>query len=260
MGVTLLGLFANKKLLDDEVRQWLFDATAWALRNFDARLFREQTVLVLPSDDYFPGRADSVEGMASLIFERVKGYAGMSHWPTRLVDARACQLEPPAAVAITGPLRGEGLPVPEGVAELPVPYDPAMVNNPEAMIGSFAHLLAFNLVQQVGEAPPGGPEALPQASEVLAVLLGFGVILANSSFNVRLPRCGSCGPAPVDRQSFLTEAETTYTLAIFCALKGISASEVVPRLKKSLRGYFKRALKEVNRQGVSVTSLSIRQE
>jgi hypothetical protein len=241
-------LFRREPLLDAESVQWLIDTYGWALRNFDAAVFRDHSVLVQPNDRFFPGRVDSVEGMASLICERVKGYAGIAHWPTRLLDGRQCQLEDNPRLRLPGPLRSGTAVVAEQVAEaerLPVLYDPALINNPEAMIASFAHTFAHYLGALATEPPPGGEENWPHITEVLATFLGFGLPLANSAFNVRIPRCGSCAPAPVDRQSFLSQHDMTYALAIFCTLKGIPDREVLPHLKGSLRGFYRRARKEV---------------
>lgn len=227
--------------------QWLIDTFSWALRNFDATVFRDETLLVQPNDRFFPGRVDSVAGMASLICDRVKGYAGIAHWPTRLLDGRQCQLEEPPQLLLEGPLRGSEGVVPAGVEEgqrLPILYDPALINNPEAMIASFAHTFAHYLGTMAQEPPPGGEENWPHITEVLATFLGFGLLMANSAFNVRIPRCGSCAPAPVDRQSFLSQHDMTYALAIFCILKAIPDREVLPHLKGSLRGFYKRARRE----------------
>ncbi|MEN8171033.1 MAG: hypothetical protein ABFS08_12495 [Pseudomonadota bacterium] len=241
-------LFNKQPLLDDESIQWLFDTYAWALRNFDAVVFRDKSILVLPNDRFFPGRVESVEGMAGLICDKVKEYAGLAHWPTRLLDGRQCQLEETPKLLLEGPLRGGKGIDPAEVEEarrLPILYDPALINNPEAMIASFAHSFAHYLGTMAKEAPPGGEENWAHITEVLASFLGFGLVMANSALNVRIPRCGSCGPAPVDRQSFLSEHDMTYALAIFCALKEIPNSEVLPHLKSSLRGFYKRAMREI---------------
>ena len=197
----LFSLFRNKPLLDEATVSWLFDCYAWALTQFDARVFREESVLVLPNDQFFPGRVDSVEGMAGLIFDKVKAYAGVAHWPTRLVDGRQCTTQPQAQLMIAGALRGSGGVMPETVEDskrLVVPYDPALINNPEAMIASFAHQLAHYLATLAEAPPPGGEQNWTHATEVLAVFLGFGLMFANSAFNVRIQRCGSCGAPPAD--------------------------------------------------------------
>ncbi len=247
----LLNLFSSKPLLDEETITWLFDLYAWALRHFDADIFREHSVLVLPNDRFFPGRVDSAEGMAELVCEQVKAYAAIAHWPTRVVDNRHCQLDETPQLVLDGPPRRVDCVVLEGVDEsqrLHTLYDPAMVNNPQAMIAGFAHSFAHYLASLAPEPPPGGEENWGHATEVLASFLGFGLIMANSAFNVRVPRCGSCAPQPVDRQSFLSQYDMTYALAIFCVLKGIEQRTVLPQLKGSLRGFFIKAMKDVVRR------------
>lgn len=254
----IFDFLAKKPLLDEENIQWLFDTYAWALKNFDAALFRDHTVLVQPNDRFFPGRVESIDGMAQLIEGKVKGYAGIAHWPTVLRDARQCELTEAAPLLLNGPPRLVDGVVPDAVAEsqrLPVYYDSALVNNPEAMIASFAHTFAHYLSTLAPEPPPGGEENWPHVTELLATFLGFGLLMANSAFNVRLPRCGSCAPQPVDRQSFLSQYDLTYALALFCALKGIANSEVTPHLKSSLRGFYKRAVKDVAGRGEALAKL-----
>ncbi len=117
--------------------------------------------------------------------------------------------------------------------------------NPEGLIAGFAHTLAHYLGRTASDPPPGGTAYWPQATEVLAVFMGFGLMFANSAFRAPVRSCGSCGAAPVDRRSYLTQYESTYALAIFCALKEVPNKAVVPHLKKSLRPFFRSCRKEI---------------
>ncbi|MCW8826904.1 MAG: hypothetical protein OQK78_10840 [Gammaproteobacteria bacterium] len=244
----MFGLFNREPPLDEPSVEWLFDVYGWTLRNFGTDLFMDDTLLVLPTNRYFPGSESSVQGMAELILKQVKHYANISHWPTRVVDQNSCSLEQPAQLAITGALRG-----PEGVVDESVPdeqrltitYDPALINSPEVMIASYAHTLAHYLGSMAEEEPPGDRDNWPHITEVLAVYMGFGVLFANSAFNVKISSCGSCQGPVADRESFLSQYDITYALAIFCVLKGISAGEVKRHLKSSLRPYFKLCLKDL---------------
>lgn len=246
----MFSLFNNKALLDASSSQWLFDAFAWSLDNFDAKLFYKDTLLVLPTNQLFPGRVDSVHGMASLIFDRVKGYAGVSHWPTRIADQSSCSLLNPPQVKVKGALRG-----PDGIADesgadeqrLLIPYNPQQINNPEGMIATFAHTLAHYMGQMAKTPPPGGVEYWPHVTELLAVYLGFGLMFANSAFTFR-GGCGSCYNPAANRDAYLSEQEATYALAIFAVLKDISNSTVTGHLKSHLRGFYKKAVKEINQR------------
>jgi len=211
------------------------------------QLFYAGTRLVLPTNECFPGRGDSVANMANLIFDQVKAYAGVSHWPTQLVDATLCPVSQLAQVEIKGALRGpNGIPNPSAADDhrLQIAYNPQQINNPEGMIASFVHVLAHHLAQTADEPPPGGREYWPQATELLAIYLGFGLMFANSAFTFKTG-CGSCYNPRAVRDAYLTEYEATYALAIFATLQGLPASAVAGHLKKHLRGFYKKALKEI---------------
>lgn len=244
----MFGLFDKPPVLEASSSQWLFDAFAWALDNFDAEHFYNETVLVLPNNTFFPGSVDNPEAMANLIFDQVKTYAGISHWPTRLVEeGSAASLEAPK-VEIKGALRGAGGIANDLVADaqrLPILFFPQQISNPEGMISNFAHVIAHHLGQMANEPPPGGDEYWPHVTELLAIYAGFGVMFANSAFTFR-GGCGSCYNPDANRDAYLSEREATYALAIFAVLKEIPASDIIKHMKGHLRGVFKKAVKEIN--------------
>jgi hypothetical protein len=240
----LFGLLDRRPLLDEDYADWLFDVYAWALRNFDPIMFRDETLLVTPSNDHFPGRANNPEQMANLIFDRVVAYAGMAHWPLKLLPPGSCVLEPAGEVSVVAGARGSrAVAASRSPASLTLSYEPDYLNNPEAMIAVFAHTLAHHLGASATEPPPGGADNWPQVTEILAVFLGFGLMFANTA--LILPRGGCCGGPVVRRRAFVSQHDITYALAIFSALKGLPQQAVLTHLKKSLRGHFKHALREV---------------
>jgi hypothetical protein len=249
------GLFNKQPVIDPSSAEWIFSAYGWALQNFDADLFYSDTVLVLPTNEFFPGSATSAQGMAENIFERVKGYACVSHWPTVVKDQSLCQLVESQQVVIQGALRGANGIVDDSVADnqrLVIPYNPQQINNPEGMIATFAHILSHHMAQMVKVPPPGGTDYWPQATELLAIYLGFGLMFANSAYNFR-GGCGSCYNPYAQRDAYLSETDATYSLALFCLLKDIPGSEVTPHLKSHQRGTFRKSVKEIsgNLQAVS---------
>ncbi|MEA3278732.1 MAG: hypothetical protein U9Q81_26220 [Pseudomonadota bacterium] len=254
----LFGLFFAKPPLDEESVQWLFEVFAWALRNCDAGVFYDETLLVRPTNDHFPGRENSVHGMAQLVFRETAAYAGMGHWPFRLMEPGAPFPSEPPKLEIRGPLRSSGGTVTAAVHStdpIPIPYDPNLIGNPEALIAGFTQTLAHYLGSAVQEPSPGGLQNWPQATEVLAVFLGFGLMFANTAFNFQSRSCGSCGGPSAQRQAFLSQYDVTYALALFCVLKGIPKSDVLRHLKKSLRPYFKRCVRDIESRPVELDAL-----
>ncbi len=243
----MFGLFENKPVLEESQAQWLFDVYAWSLDNFDANVFYNNTVLVLPTNEFFPGRVDSQQGMAELIFDKVKSYACISHWPTSVVDQSICAIPNAPKIEVEGSLREPNALVDDSVAEehrLQIPYNPQQVSNPEGMVASFAHISAHYMGQMAKQPPPGDPEFWPHVTEVLATYLGFGLMFANSAYTFK-GSCASCYNPNANRDAYLSEQQSVYSLAIFAVLKQIPNKEITPHLKGHLRSFYKKAVKEI---------------
>ena len=244
----MLSWFANKSpVIDPDERDWMFDIFAWALDSFDRDYFYTHSQLVLPNNQFFPGRADSEQGMAELIFSQVCRYAGMQHWPTRVVRHELCQVPTDEALELPSELRShtaESVALSASDRYLPIAYNPQQINNPEGLIASFAHILAHYLGQFAAQPPPGGREVWPQVTEMLAIFLGFGLMFANSAYTFR-GGCGSCYNPAANRDAFLSERESTYALAIFASLKSIPEKQVTRELKGHLRGFYRQAVREI---------------
>ena len=252
-------LFKPQPLLDEEIILWLFETYEWALKNFDADVFFQETVLVKPSNQFFPGEENTAQGMAKLIFTQVKEYAGVSHWPCELIDeANLTSLSRPQ-IKIEGPMRGKAS-LPQKVEQehgrFVVIYHQFQLNDPEVLIASYAHTLAYYLGLMAHEPPPGGTENLPHATELLSIFMGFGVIMANSANTSKIRSCGSCSGPAVERQNFLSQFDSTYALAIFTLLKKQDVNDVSRSLKKNLRPFFKKAIKDITTRQALLDKLS----
>ena len=248
---TMLSKFIKPKAcLDDQSTLWLFDTFAWAMRNLDAGVFYEETILVTPSNEHFPGTENTAHGMANLIFNQVKEHAGVKHWPTKLINMAAGRPVGSPRIQIEGALRGSRgiMPTGEVAHQLTIAYNPDQLRNPEVLIADYAHVLAHYLGSMSKEPPPGGVENWPHITEVVAVFMGFGLMMANSAHTVSIRSCGSCAGPAVQRGNALSQYDITYALAIFSCLKGIPAREVLVHLKKTLRPFYRKAAKEVMRK------------
>ena len=254
----MFSFFNNKPVLDKGSRDWLVETFSWAMNNFDSQYFYEHSVLVLPNNQFFPGRVDSVQGMAGLMFDKVKSYAGLKHWPTKLEDQNQCSLLQLPDLHLDANTRGVDVVANTGEPTeqyFVVPYNPQQINNPEAMIATYSHILAHYIGQMSEESPPGDAELWPQATEVVAIYLGFGLMFANSAFMFR-GGCGSCGNPAAARQASLTEQQSTYALAIFAVLKSIPDTQVTKYLKKHLRSFYRKAAKEIRHDTALQNQLS----
>lgn len=241
----MIKLFRKTPVIDPESAQWLLECFKWCLENFNAQVFFNETILVLPSNKHFPGKANSTEQLASLIFEQVKEYAGLAHWPTRIVEDSQIIENSNLPLLFDGHQRGQNLSLEtEANVLITVPYAVNQLNKPEVTIASFAHILSHYLAGLAKTPPPGGKEYWPFSTEVLAVFLGFGIMLANSAYTYR-GGCGSCYNPLSERSAFLSQDEVIYALAIFCTLKQIPLSQTTPHLKSYLRPLLKKSIREL---------------
>ena len=243
----MFSFWHKEPVLPAETSDWLWQNFAWAMRNFDADVFYNDSILVLPTNKYFAGTMHNHDEMAQSVFENVRKYAGMSHWACQVLPQQAqCEIEQPK-VEIIGALRGDkGQKVDNPSHYLPIYYNPQQVSHPETLIANFAHMLAHYLSTMATEPPPNNDNNQWQYStEVVAIFMGFGIMFANSAFTFK-GSCASCTPAGGDRAASLSELEATYTLAIFCSLKQLPAKKIKNFIKSHLRGFFTRAVKEAN--------------
>jgi hypothetical protein len=202
-----ISLFKNQPVLDEPSVLWIFDLFRWGLQQFDAEFFHHETRLVTPSNENFPGSAENVHSKAELVFDRVRHHAGVTHWPCQLVAPGAFNPGTPQQLRLQGPARLAPGTVGALQNDLPitVSYNPNQVRAPEILIANFAHTLAHYLATQATEAPPGGTENWPQAMEILAVFMGFGLMFANTAFVSRSMACGSCRGPVADRTNYLSQ-------------------------------------------------------
>jgi len=135
------------------------------------------------------------------------------------------------------------VPSESGSAELPmVPdskkwvftYHTQTLNNPEVLIASFVHQIAYHIVSSAHNPPPGGNENWPHVAEILATMMGFGVIMANTANTQKIRSCGSCSGPAVERESFLSQYDMSYALAIFCDIKKYSRKRGDVTLEKNI--------------------------
>jgi hypothetical protein len=243
----MLSLFKSKPVVADDISDWIFDTMEWALTICDVPTFKESTVLVLPTNEFFAGRVSSEQTMAKAIFDKVVEYANVGHWPFVLVSPEQFQPALPEAINIQPQLRGfqaGNEKLAEQLPALQLTYHPAQLNAPQVMIANMASMISHHLGRYSGSLAPGGSKVWQQTVEVIAVVLGFGVMLANTAYTFK-GGCGSCGNPAANRQAALPEPEILYALAIFCHLKALPSSQASKELKSYLRPDFKRAYRQV---------------
>ena len=248
----MLSLFQPKDILDANASNSIFEIFSWALDNFDANTFANETQLILPNSRFFPDKADNEWDMANAIKNRVLDYAGLKHWPFKLVTpSEFVNAVPPQYLLDCNsrnntPLTENSTPSDSSHESLLLSYSSAMLKKPMDFVASMSGLVSQHYLLQSGHVPPAGQESFNETAEILSVFMGFGLLMANSAYTFR-GSCAKCYDPRANRNAALPENEVIYALALFCCLKNISYKEVSQPLKPYLRATLKKSIKQIQR-------------
>jgi hypothetical protein len=245
----MFNFFTPKSIVSQASATWIEACFTWASEHFDRQKYLHNTRLIQPTNQDFPGRVDSPAAMAETVLHHVMNYSGVNHWPLRLAHLTAEAPSLPPLLSLNPNQRGGELTArPWGPSEvLPVYFHPEQCKQPGDLAATFATVLAQHMMIQARQTPPGGLEFFTNAAEVLAVFLGFGVLLANSAYNFR-GSCAKCYNPMANRQAELTEAEVVYALALFISNKNIPVKDAARHLKPHLKSLLKKAVQYIQWQ------------
>ena len=136
-----------------------------------------------------------------------------------------------------------------------VTYNPASLHDPMSLVATFAHELAHYRTAGFDEPPPSGWDAWEPATDLTATFLGFGLFLANSRFSFSQHMDHQSQGWRWRQQGYLSEPEILHAHAVVSTLLEVPAADTLRHLKPSLRGIYKRVLKDVGRQVEAMASL-----
>ena len=255
----MLGWLGKRRALDPESAEWIFSCFRWAMAEFGADIFFRDTRLITPTDSFFPERGLRGTKLAEVLFHRVREYSGMGSWECQLVAQ-----EPDANPFVGSSLIVQGSPKgPAGTwshtgdkdEAATITYNPSQLHNPESLIATFAHELAHYLGATSKTPPPGGEPLWEPATDLLAVFMGFGTFMTNSSFSFRQFSTSDGSGWESRQQGYLSQMELCFSLAVFTDLKSIAESEVRPFLASGMRGFFRKSRKDLARNPDSINHL-----
>jgi hypothetical protein len=257
--------FRRRPLLDDETAAWHAENFAWLIGEFGAGGGFDAAPLVLPTKAFFTAEGEEghstgpvairpvqrPDGPAARharalhIFEQVKAHAGLTGWPVELVADDNPAAREPTRLSLGQPVHGalaQGTFSIAGNAAL-ITYTPALVADPQRLIATFAHELAHYLLAARRSEPPCEADELEFLTDLTAVMLGFGVFMANSVFAVETMRDGTLEGWRMRRSGYLPEHDLVFDLALFIAAKELDPAPAVRHLKPHLGKLLQRALR-----------------
>lgn len=242
----------RKPLLSDEDLYFQVETYKWLLTHFGGKYFYDETILVLPTKEFFPAEVNSNDEAIQSTFEQVKKYAGMSEWPCKL---EAQEEDPNLVVAPTLVLQNVeqnplGTFAHNENNEVTITYNPKIASNPTQMVATFAHELSHYLTGTAPEPPPGGWDNWEFATDICAAFLGFGVFVANAAFDFQQYTSVGTHGWQTSGGGYLSEAEYSYALAIFLMLKNLSYKDAYKHCGQNIKNFLKQAIDELEKNSL----------
>ena len=238
--------------LTEDEWDWLLATLKWLESEFPER---QAGPIALPSGDEFPVMSRRPKERAAELFEHVRAKCGLSDIAVNLVAVDG-QPDPPVPVspaiasqrwsgaAGTFQIDAEGT----GSNVPTITYAIDTVNEPVALIATFAHELAHLQLAYVPSCPPGGEECEEEATDFVAVWFGFGVFLAESAFVYSADNTQWGYRA----QGYLNRTQLLTAMAIIAARSGQSLEPAHAALSKHLAADLRKIEKFVETRDLDV--------
>ena len=246
--MNIFNLFKPKPILSQNALDFEIASFRWLLKNLNVIEFYNVHRLIVPSEKFFPITMGEADEIAKETFDYVKKYAGMRQWSCTLEEQEA-DIDPLVSNNVmvknldNNPL---GTFVQDGYYRATITYNPSIVNKPMNLIATFAHELSHYRIRDTGATPPGGWENEEQLTDITATFLGFGVFMANATFNTST----DADWWHASYSGYLSETEHIYALGIFMELKEIPLNEASEFLKPHLGKLLKKVIKEIRRDKI----------
>lgn len=244
-------------MVTESSRQWLFLQYHRLVDELGSQHFNQEAQLILPTVKFFPANASTPQQLAEITLQQVKSQAGMAQWPIKIKQNSILISSENVLPKLTfehgfhgtNALVNSELTNHNTIADtnhntntIDIELDVTQFPKAETLVATLSQQLSSILLTYSGIKST--KEEYIAMTEVMATFLGFGVLLANTSYQFK-GGCGSCYQSRANRQTGLSEEEMVYSLAIFCQLKGIRNNEVLPHLKSYLRSVYKQAVRDL---------------
>jgi hypothetical protein len=244
----MFGLFKPKLPIDDGEFEWLLACTKWFAQEFEGLERLQNTPLVRAHPDFFPPSRLNGHDRAVEIFEQVKAHANMSDWPCDLLIGDS---DPELHVGVGIAVKMDSPQAPAGTfgaenGRVYISYNPAQLARPHDLVATFAHELAHYLMHSASSKPPGGEELEEHATDLCAVLLGFGAFSANGAKNFDQFQTEQEQGWQMRRMGYLSELSLVTAYALFVILSRADREVAEIELKPYLKSPFKKALAAID--------------
>lgn len=200
--------------------------------------------LVTPTPEFFPDHFDGSPKSVAALLERVQEHAGLSHLEVELAivtpegESQTASSCSSGACGGGGPIEAkQGRVARRDDGSYVVAIGAGEVKNPVVLTTALARASAAMFMVESSAFEVMTPAEREPATDLAAVLLGFGVLAANGSYIY----AKGCGGVQVHSATKMPVDELTLALAIFCKLHGVSDRACAKHLQLTPRAHFEEA-------------------
>ncbi|WP_114227271.1 MULTISPECIES: hypothetical protein [Sphingomonas] len=241
-----MGWFTPKAVVDADELDWLLATLRWIDEEDPALGSAGDRPLFLPTAEYYPAMSSRGHALAAEIFALVQRQCGMADWPCELValpDSRASRVEAIGVMETSNGALGTYQQL-RGRNDPRISYRPELLDDPALLVATFAHELAHYRMHSFATLPPGGAELEELATDLLAVRMGFGVLLANVAKNFSAYTAHDRQGWQSQRTGYLSERARVTALAINERLVG---RDPMASAGSHLKSYLRSDLRKADR-------------
>ncbi len=250
----------QKPTIDSDDLDWQIETWAWLLKNLGGIDAMRDYPIAAPHHTQFPPSDLVGEEHAAFVFQQVAKRFRIDPSTFDLV-AQEEEIKPvlgPLAVVQntpTGPLGTYSNP---DMDKHVVSYSPALLDNLEGLIATFAHEICHPILLAIEEKPPGGYELEEFATDLAMVFHGFGIFGANGAFSFAQYSDVATGTQgwSYSGAGYLTQAEWGFALAVRTILTGSDAKIIEYFLTDGPKAHFRKNLRYLRSSNVDLVSLN----
>ena len=208
---------------------------------------------LFPSPEDFPvDMSLDAHARASALLNTAMKHTGLTQWPfvmslhqtPNVADVLKGMSHP-----LTGPVTSDASTTTIAQGDpFPIPYDPAQLDDPVDLVATIARGMSHYMVTSAATPYPGEEEDREYFVDLGAVLLGFGVFLANTAFQFHQTSDGLMAGWGFSRRGALSELDLSYALALAATLADTPDKAIVKALTRNPRSFYKTARKHLRKK------------
>ncbi len=229
-------MFFRKYDVSEGVSDWLVESFNWAI---DKGILTHETPLIAPTKAFFSAPSGRSPEVVMALVENIKTLLSIQDAQISVlpIDQMAAEYRHSynATSETSGTWQSDG-------NHALIRYNADLIASPIAFIGMLAHEVMHHVLHRFEDRPPGGIEAEELSTDLHCITTGFGIFQM-------------AGAEVQGWQGYLRQPTRAHALALFLAIREISAdaalSYLPPRSAKMLR----RALQEVNKSPDVIAAL-----